>query len=113
MRRVTAVVDPGPTHFPFDMLVDPQGYQEITDGGNWGWNIMYTYLKVRPGGRTDAAELAALSQKIDRIAQTHARQYLQARDIGPEANDSMHFETTGGHRYPSAFQFAARAPGQR
>ena len=91
-RRVTAVVDPGPTHFSFDMLVDPQGYQEITDGDGWGWNIMHTYLKVRPEVREDAARLAALSQKIDRIAQTHARQYLEARDIGPEASDSMHFE---------------------
>ena len=92
VRRVTAVVDPGPTHFPFDMLVDPLGYQEITNANGWGWNIMYTYLKVRPEVQADDARLAALSQKVDRIAQTRARQYLEARAIGAEADDPMHYE---------------------
>lgn len=92
VRRVTAVVDPGPTHFPFDMLVDQQGYQEITDAPDWGWNVMYTYLKVRPEVQADAARMAALSQKIDRIAQTRAQQYLEAREIGPTPNDTMHYE---------------------
>ena len=53
---------------------------------------MHTYLKVRPEVRADVTRLAALSQKIDRIAQTHARQYLEAQDIGPEADEPMHYE---------------------
>ena len=73
-RRVTAVVaPPGPTHFPFDMLVDRQGYQEITDGDGWDWNIMYTYLKVRPEVQADASRMAAFREKIRNITEQYVR----------------------------------------
>ncbi len=87
IRRVTAIVNPtGPTHFPFDMLVDTQGYEEIMGGNGWSWNIMYTYVKVKPEVQADAARLAAFREKIDRIAERHARPALEASSFGPEGS---------------------------
>lgn len=83
-RRVTGVVDPsGPTHFPFDMLVDTQGYQEITHADGWSWNIMHTYLKVRPEVQADAARMAALHQKMDDIVVRYVRPYMDAHEPDP------------------------------
>lgn len=91
-RVVSGVVDPGPTHFPFDMLVAPTGYQEITNADNWAWNIMHTYLKLRPGVSDDPKQMQALTQKLDQIVEQHARPFMEAGEIGPEQNTQLAYE---------------------
>lgn len=91
-RVVSGVVDPGPTHFPFDMLVAPTGYQEIMDADNWGWNIMHTYLKVQPGVVDDPQKMADLKDKLDQIVAQHARPAMDAAEAGPEQNTQLAYE---------------------
>ncbi len=91
-RQVTAVIDPGPTHFPFDMLVATTGYHEIADADGWDWNIMHTYLKVRPGVEENAQQMQGLRQKLDQIAEKYARPSLQASEIGPEQNNLLEYQ---------------------
>ena len=92
-RRVSAVVAPsGPTHFPFDMLVDRQGYQEITDDTNWSWNIMHTYVKVRADAHRTAEQRRTLADKFDQLAQTYAVPFLQSSDQAPQQNQSFTYQ---------------------
>ena len=89
-RQVTAIVSPsGPTHFPFDMLVDGQGYQEIMNNDNWGWNLMYTYVKIRPDANRTADQRQALANKFDQLAKTYAQPFLEASEQGAVGDQSI------------------------
>lgn len=91
-RQVSGVVDPpAATHFPFDMLVAPTGYQEITDADNWAWNIMYTYLKVRPEALAAPAGKADLARKLNQIAEDYARPSLETSETGPESSNTLEY----------------------
>lgn len=81
-RQVTGVVAPsGPTHFPFDMLVNINyGYREIADIGEWNWHIMHTYVKVRPGVQDNPQKMQALTRKLDQIAEQYAMPYMEAHE---------------------------------
>ncbi|WP_277484855.1 ABC transporter permease [Catalinimonas alkaloidigena] len=91
-RFVSGVVDPGATHFPFDMLVATTGYQEITNSDNWAWNVMHTYLKVRPSVADDPKKRKALKQKLDQIVEQHARPFMAAGELGPEQSTQLEYE---------------------
>ena len=115
-RRVTAVVDPsGPTHFPFDMLVDRQGYQEITDDDNWSWNIMHTYVKVRPDALHTSAQRQALANKFDQLAETYAVPFLEASEQGPVGDQSItyHLQAVTDIHLHSDLQREHQANGNR
>ena len=90
-RRVTAVVDPGPTHFPFDMLVDGQGYGEIMESSGWGWNLMHTYLKVRPEVQAAPDKMRALRQKIARIAEQYAQPSSESEGATPVEDGELQY----------------------
>ncbi|MGB3588320.1 MAG: ABC transporter permease [Tunicatimonas sp.] len=92
-RVVSGVVDPpSATHLPFDMLVPPTGYGEITDNDNWAWNVMYTYLKVQPDVANNPARMAGLASKLEQIAEQYAQPFLDKNDFGPEENVSLTYE---------------------
>ena len=90
-RRITAIVDPGPTHFPFDILVDAQGYQEIMDSDGWGWNLMHTYLKVRPEVEDDSEAMNALTQKIAKIAEQYAQPATESEGASPTESGKVQY----------------------
>ncbi|WKN42166.1 ABC transporter permease [Tunicatimonas pelagia] len=92
-RQITGVVaPPSATHFPFDMLVPTVGYQEITDGGNWAWNIMHTYLKVRPDVVDNPERMASLADKLNQIAEQYAKPFLDTNDFGPNEDTNLTYE---------------------
>ncbi|MEO0333006.1 MAG: ABC transporter permease, partial [Bacteroidota bacterium] len=92
-RQITGVVaPPSATHFPFDMLVPTVGYQEITDGGNWAWNIMHTYLKVRSDVVDNPERMASLADKLNQIAEQYAKPFLDTNDFGPNEDTNQTYE---------------------
>ncbi|WP_176955853.1 ABC transporter permease [Catalinimonas alkaloidigena] len=92
-RHVTGVVDPpAQTHFPFDMLVNIHfGYDEFAYNDNWAWNIVHTYIKVKPGVQTDPAAMAALERQFDRIVQQYSLPYLRQNTAWQPPSD-MRFD---------------------
>ena len=92
-RRVSGVVDPpATTHFPFDMLVSTMGYQEITEDTNWSWNVMHTYVKVRPGANSTTDQRRALAAKFDQLANTYAIPFFQTSEQAPEESQSFTYQ---------------------
>lgn len=82
-RQVTAVVDPpSATHFPFDMLVPTTGYRGLLSNENWGWNFLYTYVKLQTGVAKNPSKMAALEAKLSQIVEQHAKPALRADSPG-------------------------------
>ena len=92
-REITGVVDPpSATHFPFDMLVPTTGYKELTNGGGWDWNFLYTYVKVQPDVADDEQRMAHLAAKLDQIVEQHANPYLGKSNFSSEDNAGLSYE---------------------
>jgi len=92
-RQVTGVVDPpSATHFPFDMLAPTTGYKWAMNSDNWSWNLMYTYLKLRPEVAGNEQRMAALNTKLDQIVQQHAQPYLEKSAFSAEGGTYLSYE---------------------
>ncbi len=90
-RHVTAIVDPpAQTHFPFDMLVNIHyGYDEIGELDNWAWNVMHTYIKVQEAVHDSPERLAALSDKLQQIADRYGKPYMESNAFGPSSQQMI------------------------
>ncbi|MGD1893641.1 MAG: ABC transporter permease [Cyclobacteriaceae bacterium] len=91
-RVVSGVVDPpSATHFPFDMLVPTTGYDGLLDGG-WGWNFLYTYLKVKPDVAGNPERMASLASKLDQIVEQHVKPALDASGLRADESTDFHYQ---------------------
>jgi putative ABC transport system permease protein len=74
-RQVAAVVDdiPSQSHLEFDMLVyEPEMHREIFLMDNWGWSILYTYV------RFPAEKQQVVKGKLDQMVANYAIPSLDA-----------------------------------
>ncbi len=90
-RKVTAVVDPpANSHVDIDMLVNANfGYKGIIEQKNWAWNVMHTYAKVNGQVFANEQGIAHLQDKLNRIANTQGRCFMQNDEIGRLPEESL------------------------